>query len=323
MTENQVIIAVTHDGIFHSDELLSIALLKIAAHPSQVAVIRSRQPKDWERADYVIDVGGKNDGVKWFDHHMPQGAGVRENGIPFSSFGLLWNHLGTTAVRELLKQKLADHQITDKEVTEVLEDLNPFVCSVDAHDQALLTTASRFIKDRSVLVETLTFQQVISSFNLVPLLENGDESAINKQFHEALSFCETFLKRYIYRKASRVLSESFISKYDDGTDILVLPTYCDWNSPVSKRDHIKFIVYPSVNGKSYTVQAAKKGGGPGNSGNLRMMFPQSWAGLNEGELQKVSGVQTALFCHRDRFIAAASTLQGAITLAKKTINNHE
>jgi uncharacterized UPF0160 family protein len=76
-----------------------------------------------------------------------------------------------------------------------------------------------------------------------------------------------------------------------------------------------------VNGKSYTVQATKKGGGQGSTDNLRMPFPETWAGLNEGALQKASGVADAVFCHRDRFIAAAMTLQGAITMAHTTIRS--
>ena len=101
----------------------------------------------------------------------------------------------------------------------------------------------------------------------------------------------------------------------------VPPRYCDWNSPVAARDHIMFVVYPSVNGKSYTVQCTKKGGGQGSTDNLRMPFPQAWAGLTEGELRKVSEVSDAVFCHRDRFIAAALSLQGAVTLAKKALQN--
>lgn len=319
--DKQVVIAVTHDGVFHSDEVLACALLRIAAAPCHVAVIRSRLPRDWERADYVIDVGGQHDGIKWFDHHQPQGAGKRDNGIPFSAFGLTWNNLGVTAVRQLLKTHLDQHILDEADVQEVIDDLQGFVASIDAHDQAVLSTVGRFTKDRTVTVEVVTLQQIISSHNPVPLLEDFDEHTSTKYFYEVLDWVEKFLRRYICRKASRVLSEKFVAKYDTGDAVLVLPRYCDWNGPVGNREHIRFVVYPSVNGKSYTVQCTKKGGGQGNTDNLRMPFPRAWAGLNEAELRRVSEVPDAVFCHRDRFIAAATTLQGAITLAKKALQS--
>lgn len=317
--DKQVIIAATHDGVFHSDEVLACALLRIAAAPDHVAVIRSRFPRDWERADYVIDVGGQHDGIKWFDHHQSTCAGKRANGIPFSAFGLIWNTLGVTAVRRILKTQLEQHALDDTDVQGVVEGLADFVASVDAHDQAVLSTVSRFTKDRAVTVDLVSLQQVISSYNSVPLLEDHDEQAENRHFYEVLDWAEKFLRRYVLRKASRAMSEKFISKYDAGFAVLVLPRYCDWNSPVSQREHIKFVVYPSVNGKSYTVQCAKKHGGQGTD-NLRLPFPQNWSGLTEAELRKVSEVADAVFCHRDRFIAAAVSMQGAIDLANKAIS---
>ena len=322
--QSTVIIVCCHDGVFHSDEVLAIALLRIAApEGSQVSVIRSRLPKDWERADYVIDVGGRYDGRKWFDHHMPHGAGVRPNGIPYSAFGLMWNHIGTTAVRQLLSVNLAQHQITDIEVLSVVGDIDSFVAGIDAHDQAMLSSSSRFLKDRTISLEVLTLQQIISNFNPIPLLEDFEDVVSNKQFYEVLNWAEGYLRRFIMRKASRVLSESYVAKYDNGSNVLVLPQYCDWNRPVALRPHVLFVVYPSVNGKSYTVQATKKGGGQGSTDNLRMSFPKAWAGLNEGDLQKVCGIADAVFCHRDCFIAAAMTLQGAITMANTTIKLNE
>ena len=42
-----------------------------------------------DSADIVIDVGGQYDpDAGRFDHHQRGGAGERENGIPYSSFGL-------------------------------------------------------------------------------------------------------------------------------------------------------------------------------------------------------------------------------------------
>ncbi|WP_350636582.1 MYG1 family protein, partial [Pseudoalteromonas sp. GW168-MNA-CIBAN-0100] len=58
-------------------------------------LIRTRDMKLISKADVVIDVGGEhNPETGRFDHHQRGGAGARENGIPFSSFGLIWQKYG-------------------------------------------------------------------------------------------------------------------------------------------------------------------------------------------------------------------------------------
>ena len=46
------------------------------------------------------------------------------------------------------------------------------------------------------------------------------------------------------------------------------------------------------------------------------MFPKEWAGLKDKELQKVTTVETARFCHNKCFICAVDTKDDALKLAK-------
>ncbi len=58
-------------------------------------MIRTRDLEVINKADIVIDVGGEyNADTGRFDHHQRGGAGERENGIPYSSFGLIWQKYG-------------------------------------------------------------------------------------------------------------------------------------------------------------------------------------------------------------------------------------
>lgn len=85
---------VTHSGNFHTDEVFACAVLSLL-HDGNVEVVRSRDPEVWATGDYVVDVGGEYDPVRGlFDHHQVGGAGKRENGIPYSSFGLIWKEYG-------------------------------------------------------------------------------------------------------------------------------------------------------------------------------------------------------------------------------------
>ena len=51
----------------------------------------------------------------------------------------------------------------------------------------------------------------------------------------------------------------------------------------------------------------------------RLKFPESWAGLRDEELQKVTGVPDAIFCHNGLFMVVALSKEGAIRLAEKAL----
>ena len=320
-TDKPAIIAVTHCGVFHSDEVLACALLKIAAGNAEVTIIRSRLPEDWERADYVIDVGGKHDGIKWFDHHQPAGGGSRSNGLNFSAFGLLWEQLGITAVRTLMSSQ-ALVQLTDQAILGVHDELQPFVMGIDAHDQARMTVTAKYAYDHSVYLEAVTIQNIISSMNIIPLMEPCSVAQNDAQFEKALNFAHEFLCRHILRKASKTLAYAYTMSCDRAKPVLVLEQYCGWYQAVSRMPHVEYVVSPSIDGKSYSIQAVRNtDGANGANGvaNLRRPFPAEWAGADSSTLPKLSGEPQAIFCHRDRFIAGCSTLESAINLANISI----
>src|SRR3990167_3799014 len=107
-------ILVTHDGSFHTDDVFACATLSIYLTNAgeKFQIIRSRDEEIINSADYVFDVGGKYNAEKnRFDHHQVGGAGKRENEIPFSSFGLIWQKFGVEVtgkkeVADFIEQKL-------------------------------------------------------------------------------------------------------------------------------------------------------------------------------------------------------------------------
>lgn len=73
--------AFTHSGIFHADDVMSSAFLKLL-NP-EIKIERGfKVPDNYD--GIVFDIGfGK------FDHHQPDGE-IRENGVPYAAFGKLW-----------------------------------------------------------------------------------------------------------------------------------------------------------------------------------------------------------------------------------------
>ena len=80
---------ITHNGHFHSDDVLAAALLKVIGVVDDPRNIRrvARVPDDFD--GLVFDIGGGE-----FDHHQQVGARCRPDGTKYASFGLLWDYVG-------------------------------------------------------------------------------------------------------------------------------------------------------------------------------------------------------------------------------------
>jgi len=90
--------AITHDGVFHADEVFATALLSMIA---EVRLLRTRSIKAEDKREGVImyDVGGKYSvWDKIFDHHQKDFSLTHEDGTKLSSFGMLWYLYGRFAL---------------------------------------------------------------------------------------------------------------------------------------------------------------------------------------------------------------------------------
>lgn len=87
--------AFTHSGKFHADDVFSAALL-LYLNP-EINIFRGNKvPDDFEGV--VFDIGRGQ-----YDHHQKDSR-IRENGVPYAAFGLLWEALG----EEILGKELAE-----------------------------------------------------------------------------------------------------------------------------------------------------------------------------------------------------------------------
>ena len=81
---------------------------------------------------------------------------------------------------------------------------------------------------------------------------------------------------------------------------------------------VLYVVYPAKVGSEWNVVATRK--------NIESMeskkpFPSAWAGLSGADLQKISGISTAKFCHNGLFLCVAEKRHDAIELAKLSIKS--
>ncbi|SFV30157.1 Uncharacterized protein, UPF0160 family [Devosia crocina] len=289
---------VTHSGGFHADELLSSVVLTRLFPEAEI--VRSRSP-DWitpAPGRIIYDVGGAYDAAaNIFDHHQ-RGAPRRDDGQPYSSFGLVWKHFGRDYIAALGVP--SDHI----EAVHTAFDTS-FVLPIDLVDNgALSPTGPLAGLSLSSLLETLK-----------PDFDDTDPDADRRAFHAALVVARSFVEAGIARNAAKLRAEALVlaAIAAAGSDqVLELPMGMPFRAAVVKAgaDHLLFVVHPRDKDWCLTgIRRSEEGF------ELRADLPAAWAGLVNGDLEAACGVQGATFCHNGRFIAAAKTREAALAMA--------
>ncbi|OWO93402.1 metal-dependent hydrolase [Rhizobium esperanzae] len=293
---------VTHSGGFHADELLSSVILT-RLFP-QARLIRSRAP-EWitPAPDRIIyDVGGAYDPAAGiFDHHQ-RGAPLRDDGQPYSSFGLIWKHYG----REYLAAAgLPDHHV---EALHAAFDTG-FVLPIDMTDNGALSPSGPLAGlALPALLETLK-----------PVFDAEEPEADDRAFHAALAIARSFIDAGIAQRAAKLRAEAIVYRAIEAAGqgrILELPRGMPFRPAIVKAgaDHLLFVVHPRE--KDWCVTGIRRGD---DGFELRADLPAAWAGLTNSELEAVCGVEGASFCHNGRFIAAAKTRDAALAMAELAV----
>ncbi|WP_417552253.1 MYG1 family protein [Marinomonas fungiae] len=291
MTDIIQVIA-THNGNFHADDVFAVAALK-HLFPS-AELIRTRDLDVLAKADIVLDVGGVYDADKGrFDHHQRGGAGARENGIPFSSFGLMWQKYGLQICGN--DQEIAD--AVDKNL----------VTTIDAIDCGHVDGP----------ITGVSLSQTISMFNPT-WEEHGDYDAC---FEEAVTFASRVLARFIAAARGDVNAKNIvIEAIENAADprVIVLEQFTPWKTTVlNTSPDALFMIYPAQTGE-WRIQTV-----PVELGSFedRKKLPAPWAGLSGKELQDVTGLEDAMFCHNGMFIAGCKSFESTMRMAELALEN--
>ncbi len=276
----------THNGNFHADDVFSIAALK-SIFPS-FKLIRTRDSEIIAKADIVIDVGGEYDSdADRFDHHQRGGAGERENGIPYSSFGLIWQKYGLEICQ------------SNQDVANAVD--TGLVSTIDAIDCGHVEGVSKGI----------SLSQTISMFN--PTWQ--EESHFDTCFDEAVDFASRVLTRFIASANGGISAKEIVAKAIDKAEdprVIVLEKYTPWKRTVhALSEEALYMIYPSQTGQ-WRIQTV-----PVEPGSFedKKSLPKQWAGLSDQELKDVTGIDDAMFCHNGLFIAGAESFESTMQMA--------
>ena len=283
----------THNGRFHSDDVFAVALLK-TLHPT-VKVIRTRDLDVLKTCDLVLDVGGEYSVEnRRFDHHQPETAGARANGVRYSAFGLIWQAFG-------LKY------CNDNE--EVWKRLNEgFVSSFDAYDNGQKTYEVT-TKDAHVV----ELQDIFDNYLNPNIGESSELADYDKAFKGAVKLAQLLLDRVTKRKLAEVDSEQyFYGEWLNSPDrrYVVLDKFATSGEKAQDMPELLYYVYLAPNG-TWNIKAIAKEKGSYES---KRPLPEVWAGARDEGLAEITGVNDAAFCHNARHLCGAYSKEGALRL---------
>ncbi|MBI2476256.1 MAG: MYG1 family protein [Candidatus Taylorbacteria bacterium] len=300
------VVIVTHDGMFHADDVFAVAALLclLDTAPVLATIVRTRDEDIIRKADFVVDVGAVYDAEKnRFDHHQAGGAGKRPNGlpaqagIPYAAFGLVWRKFGQTialseAVAEIVDQNLA--------------------APIDAGDNGVDIYKKTFADVGPYLVDGYLH-------NIRPTWQEGT-GMLDERFLEAVGAARQVLKREIAHAAARAAATALVRQaYDLAADkrLIALDAFYPHEKILAEYPEPLFVIFPKPDGV-WNVKAIRDDTA---SFKNRKDLPADWAGKRDRELAELTGVPDALFCHNGRFMAVARSREGAIALAQKALQS--
>lgn len=292
---------ITHSGTFHADEVFATVLLSLVLDNINILRINEVDESKIYKEAIIYDVG-----LGELDHHQAGGNGKRNNGISYAACGLIWKKYG---IRILENIGISSDNI-DYLFNKIDKNLIQFI---DANDNGITPSIKTDYK-------YISLASIIASFN-----PNWDEDVdADIRFMDAINLAKIVVKNEFESEISKLKAKSKVENAINCSenDIMILDEFMPWKefileSNLNKAKDILYVVFPSNRG-GYNVYAVPKEEG---SFENRKSFPKEWAGLRDENLQKVTGVKTARFCHTACFICTAETKEDAMKLAILAKNN--
>ena len=308
-------VAVTHDGTFHADDVFAGALLQFA-FPG-IEIRRTRERAAIDAADLVFDVGGAHSPAAMrFDHHM-RDAPLRDDGIPYSSLGLLWLEFGLRVVGRFQTFDAVEREAKGEDPRAPLDKESierawwsvdqGIVRCIDMSDNGRGSVAA---SDISFLIGDLAPKHVAS------------RPEMDEAYFAAVDIARTFLSATCKRALRDERDRLWVLGHVDGGDpeILVLPRPGAWEGAIhSEALPTKFVVFPDGDSGNWVCRGVTE---IPRGFEIRVPFPREWWGLRDGDLSSAVGIPGAVFCHQSGFICGHATKEGAVAMARAAIAAH-
>ncbi|CAL7942026.1 unnamed protein product [Xylocopa violacea] len=315
----------THSGTFHCDEALACFMLKSLPRYKDATIVRSRDQTVLDTCDIVVDVGGEyNPSKHRYDHHMRDfnesvSTVIKKPGynwqIKLSSAGLIYCHFGHEVIKQMIPQ--ASDSVVEIIFKKIYDTL---MKEVDGIDNGV-----------PMYSEEPTYRIVTDLSSRVKFLNppwNSKDVDVDQQFLKAVELTGQEFVRHVnyaadvWLPARSIVQDAIAKRFevDPSGEIIELSDGVPWVEhlfAIEKEQNIqpplKLVIYKDV---SYRIRSIPVEPG---SFECRLPLPKAWAGLRNQQLVESCGIKGAVFVHTKRFIGGNETREGAIAMARKTL----
>ncbi|WP_213357977.1 MYG1 family protein [Chlamydiifrater phoenicopteri] len=278
-----------HDGSFHADEVAACALLIIFGLVDEDKIVRTRDPEKLACCEYVCDVGGVySPEKKRFDHHQSSYSGE------WSSAGMILHYLQTIGKIGVEEYAFLNNQL---------------IHGVDEQDNGRCFSPEGFC----------SFSDIIKIYS--PHEESGNDGFFEEAFKKALFFTKDLIlclrDRFSYNQKCR---QEVAEAMEKSAGI-----FMEFKGPIAwldnffalggERHSAAFLIFPS------SGQWILRGVPPSLDRRMevRVPFPDPWAGLLGDQLCEVSGIDGGIFCHKGLFLSVWKDRESCLKALNATL----
>lgn len=268
---------ITHSGKFHVDDVISTVF--ISKIIDEVILLRLPNVNDKNLDNkFVYDIG-----LGEFDHHQKNRNGKRENGIYYSSIGLLWKKFG----KEYLEK------IKAKNIEKTFEYMDNELQYIDATDNMQF----EYLKSK-------TSPDFVKLYN-----PNWNEDISEKEaFINAIRMADEFWNIYIKHAIAEVeATEIILEKIKNCKECyLILEKEMPYKRAINNSNNkLKYIIFKSRR-EGYDIRIVDN----------RIQFNNEIIEEDINKIKKLTNVNDLIYVDNRGKLCCTESLEGAIKLIK-------
>ncbi|KAM7535325.1 hypothetical protein Aperf_G00000100532 [Anoplocephala perfoliata] len=334
----------THNGTFHCDEILALAMLRKLPEFQCAELIRSRDQSLLSICDVVFDVGGEFDPTRHrYDHHQPSFCMTIQDfhpalkpAVKLSSAGLIYAHFGKRVIASIIGEASVGSDIVNVLFDQVYRS---FVSEIDAIDNGVSIASTPCCYSINTDLSSR-----VDRYN--PSWNKPDEDETDC-FMRAFKVVDAEFVEFVKSLASSwyparaIIKRAILDRFDvhpSGYILSISGPSCPWRAHffdlekslvegVGENDsevydfrhRPVFLITErrTPNSIEFNVHAISC------SSDLpfsqRVPLVAAWAGKRGEELSKLVGIDGAIFVHVNLFLGIHKTHEGALQMAIKSL----